>query len=146
MVILDNHFNPAISSQAISRCWRYGQTKPVYAYRLLTEGSMEERIVANLSKKSGLGARVVDQEYPERSFTRRELTEMRSRKTRQREAVEKYLLYYFISWIPSIVSFSFQFLVPKRHWYMTIATFEPWTCALYYATYLPFHVSVIRCL
>jgi len=78
VVIMDNHFNPSISSQAISRCWRYGQVKPVYAYRLLTEGSMEEKIVANLSKKTGLGARVVDQEYPERSFTRRELTQMRS--------------------------------------------------------------------
>jgi hypothetical protein len=78
---MDNHFNPSISSQAISRCWRYGQEKPVYAYRLLTEGSMEEKIVANLSKKTGLGARVVDQAYPERSFTRRELTEMRSNDT-----------------------------------------------------------------
>ena len=53
----------------------------VFAYRLLTEGSMEEKIVANLAKKSGLGARVVDQEYPELSFTRRELTEMRTTDT-----------------------------------------------------------------
>ena len=29
------HWNPAVESQAIARCWRIGQTKPVYVFRYL---------------------------------------------------------------------------------------------------------------
>ena len=30
--------------QAIFRAWRYGQTRPVHVYRLLGEGTVEEKI------------------------------------------------------------------------------------------------------
>ena len=32
------HWNPAVESQAIARCWRIGQTKPVYVFRYLMAG------------------------------------------------------------------------------------------------------------
>ena len=40
VIIFDTHFNPAVDLQALYRCYRYGQTKPVFAYRFLAEGSM----------------------------------------------------------------------------------------------------------
>ena len=33
VVLYDVSWNPTYDSQSIARCWRYGQTKPVYVYR-----------------------------------------------------------------------------------------------------------------
>ena len=38
VILFDSHWNPAMDLQALYRCYRYGQEKPVYAYRFLTEG------------------------------------------------------------------------------------------------------------
>lgn len=37
-------WNPANDQQAMARVWREGQTKPVWIYRLLTTGSIEEKV------------------------------------------------------------------------------------------------------
>lgn len=42
VILFDSSWNPTMDDQALHRCYRYGQTKPVYVYRLLTEGTMEE--------------------------------------------------------------------------------------------------------
>lgn len=39
VILFDSHWNPSVDLQAIYRCYRYGQTKAVYAYRFLTEGT-----------------------------------------------------------------------------------------------------------
>jgi len=44
VVLLDASLNPAHDLQAIYRVWRYGQTKPVYAYCLVAHRTMEEKI------------------------------------------------------------------------------------------------------
>jgi len=44
VVLLDGSWNPTHDLQAIYRVWRYGQTKPVYAYCLMTHRTMEEKI------------------------------------------------------------------------------------------------------
>merc|ERR1712232_424796 len=46
IILIDSHWNPAVDAQAMFRCYRYGQTKPVFVYRLLAEGTMEEKIFA----------------------------------------------------------------------------------------------------
>ncbi|MEE9179441.1 MAG: DEAD/DEAH box helicase, partial [Vicinamibacteria bacterium] len=43
--ILDPWWNPATESQAIDRAHRIGQEKRVFAYRLVTKGTVEERIL-----------------------------------------------------------------------------------------------------
>lgn len=45
VVLFDSDFNPQVDSQAIDRVYRIGQKKKVYAYRLVTESSVEEKIV-----------------------------------------------------------------------------------------------------
>ena len=37
-------WNPANDQQAMARVWREGQTKAVWIYRLLTTGSIEEKV------------------------------------------------------------------------------------------------------
>ena len=43
--LLDPWWNPAVEAQAIDRTHRIGQTRPVFAYRLVTRGTVEERIL-----------------------------------------------------------------------------------------------------
>ncbi|KAF9612310.1 hypothetical protein IFM89_038913, partial [Coptis chinensis] len=44
VIIVDGSWNPTHDLQAIYRAWRYGQRKPVFAYRLMAHGTMEEKI------------------------------------------------------------------------------------------------------
>ncbi|KAF9877381.1 DNA repair protein rhp26 [Colletotrichum karsti] len=44
IIIYDPDWNPSTDMQARERAWRLGQTKPVSIYRLMTSGSIEEKI------------------------------------------------------------------------------------------------------
>ena len=50
----DPWWNPAVEQQATDRAWRIGQDKPVFVYRLISEGTVEERIQALQARKSRL--------------------------------------------------------------------------------------------
>lgn len=52
VVIYDPWWNPAVESQAVDRAHRIGQTKTVTVYRLVTEESVEQKIMALKEKKS----------------------------------------------------------------------------------------------
>ena len=43
--ILDPWWNPAVEAQAIDRAHRIGQEKPVFAYRMICEDTVEQRIL-----------------------------------------------------------------------------------------------------
>ncbi|MCP4664288.1 MAG: DEAD/DEAH box helicase, partial [bacterium] len=43
--ILDPWWNPAVEAQAVDRAHRIGQTRPVFAYRLICRGTVEEKIM-----------------------------------------------------------------------------------------------------
>lgn len=45
VIHLDPWWNPAVEDQASDRAHRYGQLRPVTVYRLVTEGTIEEKIV-----------------------------------------------------------------------------------------------------
>lgn len=59
VVLFDSSWNPTHDLQAIFRCYRYGQQRPVFVYRLLAAGSMEEKIYKKQVAKQALAARVV---------------------------------------------------------------------------------------
>eukprot|EP01034_Spumella_vulgaris_P028380 gene28380-35225_t len=65
VVIFDSSWNPVHDLQAISRCYRYGQKKEVFVYRLVASGSMEEVIYLRQNIKQALAARVVDAQGPD---------------------------------------------------------------------------------
>jgi len=43
-VLYDSDWNPAMDKQAMARIWRDGQRKHCYVYRLLTTGTIEEKV------------------------------------------------------------------------------------------------------
>ena len=55
----DRWWNPAVEDQASDRAWRIGQDRPVQVHRLVTEGTVEDRIGAVLAAKRGLADAVV---------------------------------------------------------------------------------------
>ncbi len=59
VILYDPWWNPAVERQAIDRTHRIGQTRPVTAYRLVTAGSVEEKIRALAERKSALSKAVI---------------------------------------------------------------------------------------
>ena len=49
--LLDPWWNPAVEAQAIDRTHRIGQTQPVFAYRMIAEDTVEEKILELQSSK-----------------------------------------------------------------------------------------------
>jgi SNF2 family DNA or RNA helicase len=54
VVHYDRWWNPAVEDQASERAWRIGQDRPVQVHRLVTEGTVEDRIGAILATKRAL--------------------------------------------------------------------------------------------
>jgi superfamily II DNA or RNA helicase len=59
VILYDPWWNPAVEQQAIDRTHRIGQQKPVTAYRLVTTGTVEEKIRALAERKSSLSKNVI---------------------------------------------------------------------------------------
>jgi superfamily II DNA or RNA helicase len=60
VIIADPWWNPAAEDQAMGRAHRMGQQRPVTVYRLVTRGSVEERIVALHSDKRALAESLIE--------------------------------------------------------------------------------------
>ncbi|KAG5500721.1 hypothetical protein JIQ42_04744 [Leishmania sp. Namibia] len=74
LILFDPDWNPANDAQAMGRVWRDGQKKRVFIYRLLSTGTIEEKIYQRQVSKQGLSANVVDmQEDSKQHFTLEEL-------------------------------------------------------------------------
>ncbi|BCM70434.1 ATP-dependent helicase [Streptomyces sp. FBKL.4005] len=54
VVHFDRWWNPAVEEQATDRAYRIGQTQPVQVHRLVTEGTVEDRIAEMLAAKRAL--------------------------------------------------------------------------------------------
>lgn len=55
----DPWWNPAAEDQASDRAWRIGQDKPVFVYKLITNQSIEEKIIALQKNKADLAASIL---------------------------------------------------------------------------------------
>jgi SNF2 family DNA or RNA helicase len=58
----DPWWNPAVENQATDRAHRLGQNKPVFVYKLIVAGSIEEKILALQEKKADLAASILSDE------------------------------------------------------------------------------------
>jgi superfamily II DNA or RNA helicase len=57
--LLDPWWNPAVEAQAIDRAHRIGQEQPVFAYRLIAENTVEEKIIKLQEDKRNLADAIV---------------------------------------------------------------------------------------
>jgi SNF2 family DNA or RNA helicase len=62
VINVDLPWNPAVLEQRISRAHRMGQKNPVQVYLLVTEGTIEEKLLATLSAKHDLALAALDME------------------------------------------------------------------------------------
>ncbi|MEJ6001375.1 DEAD/DEAH box helicase [Paucibacter soli] len=60
VLIVDPWWNPAAEDQAMGRAHRMGQQRPVTVYRLVTAGSVEERIIELHRDKRGLAEGILE--------------------------------------------------------------------------------------
>jgi superfamily II DNA or RNA helicase len=58
--LLDPWWNPAVEAQAVDRVHRIGQTNTVFVYRMVTAGTVEERIQALKASKRDLFDRLIN--------------------------------------------------------------------------------------
>ncbi|MBZ6256969.1 DEAD/DEAH box helicase [Streptomyces olivaceus] len=77
VVHFDRWWNPAVEEQATDRAYRIGQTQPVQVHRLVTEGTVEDRIAEMLGSKRALADAVLGSgEAALTELTSRELTDL----------------------------------------------------------------------
>ncbi|XP_014291598.1 DNA excision repair protein ERCC-6 [Halyomorpha halys] len=76
VVIYDPDWNPATDSQARERAWRIGQEKDVTIYRLITAGTIEEKIYHRQIFKQFLSNRVLKDPRQRRFFKSNDLMEL----------------------------------------------------------------------
>jgi len=77
LILFDIDWNPANDIQAMARVWRDGQKKTVHIYRLLTTGTIEEKIYQRQTAKQGLSGTVADaKETVKIEFSREELKDL----------------------------------------------------------------------
>ena len=58
--VLDPWWNPAVEAQAVDRTHRIGQQRPVMVYRLVSTGTIEEKVMELKDRKAALFAKVLD--------------------------------------------------------------------------------------
>ncbi len=54
VILYDPWWNPAVEQQAIDRAYRIGQDKPVFVYKLLADGTVEDKMLELQARKAGL--------------------------------------------------------------------------------------------
>jgi len=57
--IVDPWWNPAVENQAIDRCYRIGQDKKVFAYRMICKNTIEEKILDLQAKKKKIASDII---------------------------------------------------------------------------------------
>jgi SNF2 family DNA or RNA helicase len=61
VIHLDPWWNPAVEDQASDRAHRMGQQRPVTIYRLVTQNTIEEKIIALHAEKRDLADSLLDE-------------------------------------------------------------------------------------
>ncbi len=77
--LLDPWWNPAAEAQAVDRTHRIGQTRPVNVYRLVADGTIEEKVLALQQRKARLFHSVLgDDDALARSLTAEDIRDLLS--------------------------------------------------------------------
>jgi SNF2 family DNA or RNA helicase len=72
--LLDPWWNPAVEAQAVDRAHRIGQSRQVFAYRLIARDTVEEKVLQLQSTKRDLAAAIISEDNsPLRNLKREDL-------------------------------------------------------------------------
>ncbi|TQF17467.1 DEAD/DEAH box helicase [Myxococcus llanfairpwllgwyngyllgogerychwyrndrobwllllantysiliogogogochensis] len=74
--LVDPWWNPAVEAQAADRAHRIGQERPVNVYRLVSQGTVEERILGLQDKKRALMEAALSEAAGAAAITREDLLEL----------------------------------------------------------------------
>jgi len=61
--LLDPWWNPAVEAQAVDRAHRIGQTRQVFAYRLIARDTVEEKVLELQKGKRDLAAAIISADH-----------------------------------------------------------------------------------
>jgi SNF2 family DNA or RNA helicase len=87
VIHFDRWWNPAVEEQATDRAYRIGQTRPVQVHRLVTQGTIEERVAQLLDRKRALADAVLGR--GEAALTELDDDELRDLVTLRREEARR---------------------------------------------------------
>lgn len=76
VIHFDPWWNPALEAQATDRAYRIGQKNPVFVYKLITAGTIEEKILMLQQKKRALFEGILEGTPQKLSFTEDELDDL----------------------------------------------------------------------
>ena len=76
VILIDLWWNPSVEMQAISRAHRIGQKENVEVYRLVTRGTIEEKILEMQESKKNLVTTVLDGNETRASMTIEDIKEI----------------------------------------------------------------------
>uniref|UniRef100_A0A0D9WBL7 Protein CHROMATIN REMODELING 24 n=1 Tax=Leersia perrieri TaxID=77586 RepID=A0A0D9WBL7_9ORYZ len=76
VIVVDPAWNPSTDNQSVDRAYRIGQTKDVIVYRLMTSGTIEEKIYKLQVFKGALFRTATEQKEQTRYFSKRDLQEL----------------------------------------------------------------------
>ncbi|XP_060536010.1 transcriptional regulator ATRX-like isoform X3 [Cylas formicarius] len=78
VIIMNVNWNPSQDTQSVFRAFRFGQTKDVYVYRLISLETMEERIYQLQVTKLAIAHRVIDKHQITRHYNSNDIQAMYS--------------------------------------------------------------------
>ncbi|MED6135125.1 Protein CHROMATIN REMODELING 24 [Stylosanthes scabra] len=76
VIVVDPAWNPSTDNQSVDRAYRIGQKKDVLVYRLMTCGTVEEKIYRKQVYKGGLFRTATEQKEQTRYFSQQDLREL----------------------------------------------------------------------
>jgi DNA excision repair protein ERCC-6 len=76
VLLYDPDWNPQTDAQARERAWRFGQTREVTVYRLITAGTIEEKIYQRQIFKTALTNQVLQDPKQRRLFSQKDLRDL----------------------------------------------------------------------
>ncbi len=86
VIHVDRWWNPAVEEQATDRAYRIGQTRPVQVHRMVTRGTIEEKIAEMLGRKRALADAVLGR--GEAALTELSIDELRDLVTLRPDALD----------------------------------------------------------
>uniref|UniRef100_A0ACD5VJG7 Uncharacterized protein n=1 Tax=Avena sativa TaxID=4498 RepID=A0ACD5VJG7_AVESA len=76
VIVVDPAWNPSTDNQSVDRAYRIGQKKDVIVYRLMTSGTIEEKIYKLQVFKGALFRSATEQKEQTRYFSKRDIQEL----------------------------------------------------------------------